>query len=515
MEFCMAKPKAIAEFGDFQTPEVLAAQVCRLLAKQNLRPKSLVEPTCGVGAFLFAGLDQFKSIEVAVGYDINRAYIEKAKATLKTRSDVSQVKLIHEDFFAADWQKHFVDLPGPVLVIGNLPWVTNSHLESLGSTNLPDKTNFQRRNGLDALTGKANFDISEWMLIRILETMNGRIGTLAMLCKSSVARKTLFHAWNNGIGLKKSAIYRIDADAHFDAAVDAALLVTNFCATGDKTAKVYQELDDHTACATIGFEDGKLFADLDAYHKWKHLCGSNILIWRSGVKHDCSKVMEFRKEGQRFRNGLDELVELELTYMFPMLKSSDVANGCADADRRWMLVTQTTVGEETSSIEAIAPLTWRYLQDHAAYLARRGSSIYKDRARFSIFGVGDYSFSPWKVAISGFYKRLNFSVVGPTHDKPVVLDDTSYFLPCESKAGANYLAEILNSETAKAFFNAFVFWDAKRPITADLLRRLDLQALARATGSEQQYEKHFGHCAPEKSKRGRKPAKTGEVALLF
>ena len=82
------------------------------------------------------------------------------------------------------------------------------------------------------------------------------------------------------------------------------------------------------------------------------------------------------------------------------------------APNRWMLVTQTCVGEETSTIRERAPRTWAYLEAHGAALDRRGSSIYRGRPRFSIFGVGEYTFAPWKVAISGFYKRLAFKVVG-------------------------------------------------------------------------------------------------------
>jgi hypothetical protein len=96
-----------------------------------------------------------------------------------------------------------------------------------------------------------------------------------------------------------------------------------------------------------------------------------------------------------------------------------------------------------------------------------------------VFGVGDYTFAPWKVAISGFYKQLHFAVVGTLEDKPTVLDDTSYFVACRSKEEARHIAGLLNSDVAREFFSAYVFWDAKRPITVDLLRRLDLQALSR------------------------------------
>jgi hypothetical protein len=152
-----------------------------------------------------------------------------------------------------------------------------------------------------------------------------------------------------------------------------------------------------------------------------------------------------------------------------------------------MLVTQSSVGEDTRIIESKARKTYRYLIDHAKFLDARGSSIYRNRPRFSVFGVGDYTFSQWKIAISGFYKRLAFSIIGPFKNKPVVLDDTVYFIPCKTREEAEFILSLLNSEIAKEFFSAFIFWDTKRPITVEVLQKLDLLALAREMGLEQTF----------------------------
>ena len=72
--------------------------------------------------------------------------------------------------------------------------------------------------------------------------------------------------------------------------------------------------------------------------------------------------------------------------------------------------------------------------------------------------------------------------------------------PCQSEQEARYVADLLNSQPAREFFSAFVFWDAKRPITIDMLRRLDLSALARELGSHRP-----DGCTP----RGRLYAETG------
>ena len=167
--------------------------------------------------------------------------------------------------------------------------------------------------------------------------------------------------------------------------------------------------------------------------------------------------------------------------MFASLKSSELTKP-GSTPSRCTLVTQRWTGENTSRIRYEAPRTWDYLQSHAGRLDRRASAIYRNRPRFSVFGVGPYSFAPWKVAISGFYKRLDFQCVGPADGRPVVFDDTCYFLPCRNEEDARLLATLLNSESARGFFRSLVFWDAKRPITAQILGQFDLRILAEEAG---------------------------------
>lgn len=91
--------------------------------------------------------------------------------------------------------------------------------------------------------------------------------------------------------------------------------------------------------------------------------------------------------------------------------------------------------------------------------------------------MGPYSFAPWKVAISGLYKSLNFVKVGPQGGKPVMLDDTCYFLPCDSEEKADEILKVLESREAMGFLKSIIFWDAKRPISVDILKRLQLDRI--------------------------------------
>ena len=63
-----------------------------------------------------------------------------------------------------------------------------------------------------------------------------------------------------------------------------------------------------------------------------------------------------------------------------------------------------------------------------------------------------------------------------------MVDDTCYFIPCQSQEEAELLFELLASAAAKEFLNSLVFPDSKRPITADVLRRLSLVEVARELG---------------------------------
>ena len=159
----------------------------------------------------------------------------------------------------------------------------------------------------------------------------------------------------------------------------------------------------------------------------------------------------------RLLNGFKKYVDIERDLLYPMLKSSDLANGTIQSIHRSMLVPQRSVGSETNCIESLYPKTWHYLMAHAEQLDRRGSSIYINKPRFSIFGVGDYSFKPWKIAISGFYKILTFRVIGPCAEKPVVFDDTCYFLACETEEEANIIRSILESQVAHEILTAHIF----------------------------------------------------------
>ncbi len=390
-----------------------------------------------------------------------------------------KIKIHNADIFRLNLSELRWSETGPLLVVGNPPWVTNSELGGLESGNLPPKSNFKGRSGFGAKTGESNFDIAEYIWIKLIKELAWARPTIALLCKTAVARNILSYAESAGLPISAPEIYLINAKKWFDAAVDASLFRVDVCGNEPcYRANLYSDLNAETPQGVLGIANGALVSNCAAYERLSFLDGESPIVWRQGVKHDAGTVMELSEEEDgALRNRLGELVLVESEHMFPLLKSSDLNSGDNPTARYRVLMTQKQLGEDTSLLREKAPKLWDYLCAHEEVFRARKSSIYVGRPPFSMFGVGSYSFADYKVAVSGLYKTIRFRVIGPQEGRPVMLDDTCYFVPCNSAEQAALLTAILNENSCLSFVNSLVFSDSKRPLTKRLLQRVDLSAL--------------------------------------
>lgn len=166
-----------AEYGDFQTNSDLANKVTLYLSSKAILPEILIEPTCGKGNFIIASLQNFNTIKNILGVEIYKPYVWETKFSIvnffleNPDNFKPEISIIHDNVFDFDFKKIAKKYSTKnILVIGNPPWVTNSKLGSLNSANLPKKTNFKNHSGLDAMTGKGNFDIAEYITLMMIDT---------------------------------------------------------------------------------------------------------------------------------------------------------------------------------------------------------------------------------------------------------------------------------------------------------------------------------------------------------
>ena len=414
-----------------------------------------------------------------LGIEIQSHYVEEAREALRQHPPVGidwQVRA--GDIFSYDLGTLPWRTSGPLLVLGNPPWITLAELGAMDSGHVPKRSNVRSVRGIDALTGDSNFDVAEYIWMRLLTELRDQSPTVAMLCKTSVARRVLVLAHRLRLPVAESALWRIDAKRSFGVSADAGLFMIRLHrASGNYDCDVYESLAARAPTTRMGLVDSGLVADVVSHERSRPFDGRSPIEWRQGVKHDASKILELKPHANEggWWNGLGELVDVESEWAFPLMKGSDIYAG-REPSRR-VLVTQRSLGEDPHALRHLAPRLWRYLNDHQEYFAARKSSVYRSRPKFSMFGIGPYTFSPWKVAVCSLWKETRFRVLPPSSGQPVLCDDTSYFLPCDSPVQAAIVVELLSSEPARNLLKSLVFVDAKRVVTKKLLQRIDLRAI--------------------------------------
>jgi hypothetical protein len=468
------------EYGDYQTNQQLAQSICNYLSNKRINPRILIEPTCGKGNFILSAIQTFKNLEQVFGIEIQEKYLWQLKFSVleyflkNPQTNKPEIRLYHYNIFDFDFQQINQQINSrELLVIGNPPWVTNTALSALNSKNLPEKSNFKQAKGIDAITGKGNFDIGEFIALKMLDLFSKEKGHFAFLIKNSVIKNIVYEQKRNQYPIAEIGKHTINAQKEFGAAVDASLFFCKFNSTPEFTAKEYDFYTEKQQ-TILGWVNNKFASNVEKYKKYQHLDGVCPFEWRQGIKHDCAKVMELERINGGFRNQLGEEFELEEDLVYGILKSSDLKAESIDTPRKYTIVTQKKIGEDTEKVLSKLPKTKAYLQKHKDYFSQRKSSIYNGKPMFSIFGVGDYSFKPYKVAISGLYKQTKFTLVKP-NETVLLLDDTCYFIGFDTFEDAVKIQNELNNPEMQEFIQSFMFTDAKRAITKELLMRIDLK----------------------------------------
>lgn len=448
------------EFGDYQTPIDFCYEVAEYIKQQELANgvRAILEPTCGVGNFLRASVDVF-GCNNAYGIETNEDYARASQEIIPS------AKIIIDSIFNVNTKQ--ICGENDVLIIGNPPWATNANL----SYNLPEKINFKGLRGIDALMGASNFDICEYIILQLLNEYKETNSTICMLCKTSVARNVILEIDRNQISYDRIEMLNFNSNKVFGISAAACVLIIKLSPKVNKTSVVcgIKEFDNGTLVDTLVVENGAL----KSLNTTIDLEGTCQMTWRSGVKHDCNKVMELDLKNGELFNKQKCMVDIEDGLVFPLVKSSAFKKPILTEFTKYVIVTQTKPKQDTTYIKDLYPLTWKYLNDNINFFGNRKSIIYKTAAPFSMFGIGDYSFAPYKVGLSGFYKKPLFCLLHS--DKPVMTDDTAYFLAFEDYNIAYAMMLLLNSKTVQNFLLSIAFLDNKRPYTVKLLSRLDLK----------------------------------------
>lgn len=169
-------------------------------------------------------------------------------------------------------------------------------------------------------------------------------------------------------------------------------------------------------------------------------------------KEDDGVIVENRVE--KAKKPIPKIkVKIENDLIYPFLKPRNI--------KRWKtegyvygILPQKKHGENNESeLRVKYPMTYKYLYHFRDNLKHRASKWFKIAGFpfYSIFGVGDYSFAPYKVVWCCMTYSPNFAVVSDVNDeyigkKKVMCDNTIGYFSVNNESEAYYLCGILNSK---------------------------------------------------------------------
>ena len=230
----------------------------------------------------------------------------------------------------------------------------------------------------------------------------------------------------------------------------------------------------------MGFGQGWLVANLMAYDKWTFADGNCPMNWRQGLKHDAAGVMELVRETCLWVSGATVPAKTSTSSRISSIRFSKELIWqvrAAHAGARASSSHAGSPGRRYRAAGRAGPRLWGYLQSKTRDFLEP-QIIDLSRPTCICFSVLVPIVLPrYKVAISGLHKVPKFRAIGPVHGRPVMLDDTCYFLPCSTALEAAVLTALCNDPITLGFIASISFRDAKSPITKKLLQRLDFLAI--------------------------------------
>jgi hypothetical protein len=462
--------------GDFQTPRDLASAVWQSLGSPEI--DVLVEPTVGEGVFLSTVPATYRHLPW-LAYDLNPNYVEHTRQISLDEGLTADVRC--KSIFDVSHAELNARVAGTrVLAIGNPPWVTNSAQGGAAKPNLPRKLNRFGLRGLDAMTGKANFDIAEAALLATIEALaSAREVRLAFLIKRSVAIKMAKDLLGTP-GIVSTAFSRIDAMKSFGAAVEAGLFDVTVRPGSRATTHRLRLAPDlgKPATAEAGVVDGMFASDVALYaHSRTVEAGPDGgLAWRQGVKHDLSKVLELKQTPDGLINGLGEPVEIESDVLCPLFKSSDLATG-RPATRLSPLYQHDLSGPVDDLPERwpkLAAYLDRYRPRFAARGQARGGQAYTKASQTSCCSGSASTASPpsrWRYRASTSSRTSVFSG-REKQDSRRWSTTPATCCRFEHLHDAERTADYLNGDAVRRFLLSIADATAKRPFTKDILERI-------------------------------------------
>ena len=189
--------------------------------------------------------------------------------------------------------------------------------------------------------------------------------------------------------------------------------------------------------------------------------GANGVYWLTVldvVDQNRVRVRNLSQSSKKNVPTVETIIESALLY--PLARWKSVGKGALDLDDTVILVVQDPIkrtGLSRELMETKYSLTLEYLLQFEDLLSNRAAQKrFQSRGEFySMYNVGQYTFSDWKCVWRRMDSRIRAAAVGPRAvaglpRRPVFPQETCVFIPAQSESEACYLSAIMNSSAVNA-----------------------------------------------------------------
>lgn len=488
-------PRAVRlVLGEYYTPRGVTELAVDSL-DIDVADARLLDPGCGAGAFLAAAIDAKRAaidatptetieriVDSVVGIDLNPVAVKTAKLTyLRSLADLLDaadrerlsipVFLTDALGLTRDDEIRFDGEPADTTfdaLVGNPPWIPWERLPDSIKTawrrEYVSELGLQPHEGIEARLGHSNDDVSVPFAFTCIHRYLRTGGDAAFVLKRDLVRgpagAVLRRLAVGGRSLRLRQVHDLAAlDPFPDAGADAA--VYTFTADADSvvpvpatvwrrpngngasfaSAAALRETAARTETQLVpmdGDDRTSAWVRADLAREAQGRCAHEI---RHGLKDDAAAVFGLDRE---------EVRRVEPARVYPYLRSRHVRKyGLTGHDLR--LVPADEAGEDNEAeLRDRYPETYDYLTSHRETLLDRSSS-WLDRGPFyTQFGLGPYTWAPYKVVWCRLGFKPDFAVASTRTDpdlgeKTVVPGDHYMFVATEDRRTAHFLCALLNS----------------------------------------------------------------------
>jgi hypothetical protein len=480
--------------GAYYTPRGVADLAVSELGVTDHRSETFLDPGCGSGVFLTACIDAKRDAlddcdpetlietitSTVFGIDLDPIAVKSAKVSyllalgpLLAESDIDRLELpvFLTDALALtrDDEIRFGGSPISLTVdhlVGNPPWITWGDLpetvRDAWREQYIDHLNLFPQEGIEARLGHGNDDISvpfvgvcihryldeggDASFVLKRDIMKGPAGRLLRTQQvgSRPVAVTHIHDFNQlhpfEAATVQSAIYTmgVGREPNFPIPVDSWSAGEN--SADFSTPEAMRETVKHETVEMVPLCDDRdsLWVRADASTRALGDCHHDI---RHGVKDDAKDVFSIDR---------DQLSELEHDHVYPYLRSKHIVKyGLFGHDLHLVPLEKTNVDNE-AELEATCPNTHEYFSANRERLESRSSSWLQSGTFYNLFGLGEYTWTAYKIVWCRLGFKPHFAVVSTRHDpdlgeKMVVPGDHCMFIATDDRYEAHFLCGLLNS----------------------------------------------------------------------